>query len=44
LTIFPDITALIIFGIVVLLAPALKSWFFEPLANAMEARERESGV
>ena len=38
-TIFPDFTALIISGIVVLLAIALKAWLFEPLARTAEARE-----
>lgn len=39
MTIFPDFTALLISGIVVFLALALKNWFFEPLARTMEERE-----
>lgn len=43
MTIFPDFTALLISGIVVLLALVLKSWFFEPLARAVEERENRYG-
>lgn len=43
MTIFPDFTALLISGIVVLLALALKNWFFEPLARTMEERENRYG-
>lgn len=43
MTIFPDFTALLISGIVVLLALALKNWFFEPLARTMEERESRYG-
>ena len=43
MTIFPDFTALLISGIVVFLALALKKWFFEPLARTMEERENRYG-
>lgn len=43
MTIFPDFTALLISGIVVFLALALKNWFFEPLARTMEERENRYG-
>lgn len=43
MTIFPDFTALLISGIVVFLALALKNWFFEPLARMMEERENRYG-
>lgn len=39
MTIFPDLTALIVSAIVVFLALALKNWFFEPLARVVEERE-----
>lgn len=39
MTIFPDLTALIVSAIVVFLAVALKNWFFEPLAQVVEERE-----
>ncbi len=42
MTIIPDFTALIVSGIVVCLVLVLKSWFFEPLAQAMEQREATS--
>ena len=43
MTIIPDLTALIVSAIVVCLTLILKRQFFEPLARAMEAREKEIG-
>ncbi len=43
MTIIPDLTALIVSAIVVCLTLILKTQFFEPLARAMEAREKEIG-
>ncbi len=43
MTIIPDLTALIVSAIVVCLTLILKTQFFEPLARAMEAREKEFG-
>lgn len=40
-TIIPDLTALIVSAIVVCLTLVLKRQFFEPLARAMEAREKQ---
>lgn len=41
MTIIPDLTALIVSVIVVCLTLVLKRQFFEPLARAMEAREKQ---
>lgn len=43
MTIIPDITALIVSVIVVCLTLVLKRQFFEPLARAMEARDKQAG-
>ena len=44
MTIFPDLTALLVSAIVVCLVLVLKSQFFEPLAQAMERREQQRAV
>ncbi len=41
MTLFPDFTALVIVGIVACLVPLLKRLLLEPVAQTMEARERE---